>query len=86
MIMKLRSVLSDIDCSNRPHTNEQVWINSPKCHRLTNIKTLKSVTNGDYDELTADLLQMLESEVKDYDFDYSRLCNEDLIIIKVNLK
>lgn len=84
--MELRAYLNTLDCSNRPHKNEQVWLNTSNVHRLTTLKTLKSVASGEYDEFNSDLVPLLESEVRDYDIDYSRLCSEDLIIIKVKLK
>ena len=84
--MELRAYLNTLDCSNRPHKNEQVWINTPNVHRLTTMKTLKSVASGEYDKFTSDLVPLLDSELETYDIDLSRLCTEDLIIIKVKLK
>lgn len=50
MIMELRAYLTTLDCSNRPHKNEQVWINTSNVHYLTTMKSLKSVANGEYNE------------------------------------
>jgi hypothetical protein len=84
--MELRAYLNTLDCSNRPHKNEEVWIKHPKGYFITTMKSLKSVANGEYNENSSDIIKLLDSELETYDFDFSRLCVEDLIKIKVKLK
>lgn len=87
--MILRNYLSELDCSNRPHKYEEVWIKSSNGYYITTMKRLKSVANCAYDAcdgFTFDLNRFLESELENYEFDFSRLCTEGIIKIKVNLK